>query len=129
MNHPVMNIVQQKRGEGGLKSWALGSESRVHSITLRTGRQASVLKVEHGLAWVTLPGTASQAPQDLWLFAGQSLPLAARQTLWVDGWPHAELSVQVAERATVRQLLGFVQRVVLRLRRRTVTSRIPCSAA
>ena len=129
MNHPVMNIVQQKRGEGGLKSWALGSESRVQSITLRTGRQASVLKVEHGLAWVTLPGTASQAPQDLWLFAGQSLPLAARQTLWVDGWPHAELSVQVAEQTTVRQWFAWVQGMTQRFRRRTATSHIPYAAA
>jgi Protein of unknown function (DUF2917) len=128
MNHPVMNIVQQKRGHGCLKSLALGAEAPAQSITLRTGRQASVLKVERGMAWVTLPGTASQAPQDLWLRAGQSLPLAAQQTLWVDGWPHAELSVQAAPHATVR-LWGLVQRLALRLRRRTATSQLPCSAA
>lgn len=129
MNHTPMNIVQQKRGGGCLKSWPLGGEANAQSITLRTGRKASVLKVERGMAWVTLPGTASQAPQDLWLLAGQSLPLAAQQTLWVDGWPHAELSVQEAERATARRLFGFVLRVVQRFRCRTATSQLPCSAA
>ena len=126
MNHPVMNIVQQKRSLGCV---SLGTESRAQSITLRTGRQASVLKVERGMAWVTLPGTSSQAPQDLWLQAGQTLPLAARQTLWVDGWPHAELSVQAPERASVRQLFGFVARLLARVRRRAGASSLPCSAA
>ncbi len=128
MKHPVMNIVQQKRGHGCLKSLALGNESAAQPITLRTGRHATVLKVERGMAWVTLPGTASQAPQDLWLQAGQSLPLAAQQTLWVDGWPHAELSVQAAPRAPAL-LWGLVRRLAVHLRRRTVTSQHPCSAA
>jgi hypothetical protein len=126
MNRPVMNIVQQAPQAEHL---CLGNEARAQSITLRTGRHASVLKVERGMAWVTLPATASQAPQDLWLQAGQSLPLAAQQTLWVDGWPHAELSVQALPRAPIRQLFGFVQRVAVRLKRRTVTSQTPCSAA
>jgi hypothetical protein len=126
MNHPVMNIVQQKRSPGCV---SLGTESRTQSITLRTGRQASVLKVERGMAWVTLPGTSSQAPQDLWLQAGQTLPLAAKQTLWVDGWPHAELSVQALERAPARQLFGLVVRLVARFRRRGAASSLPCSAA
>lgn len=127
MKHSVMNIVQQKRDHGCVKSVALGAEAPAQSITLRTGRQASVLTVERGMAWVTLPGSASQAPQDLWLHAGQSLPLAAQQTLWVDGWPRAELSLQAAPHAPLR-LWSLVQRLVVRLRRRTATSQLPCSA-
>jgi hypothetical protein len=126
MNQPVMNIVQQTPSAGCV---TLGTEARTQSITLRTGRQASVLKVERGMAWVTLPGTPSLAPQDLWLQAGQSLPLAAKQVLWVDGWPHAELSIQVLERAPARgRLLGILTRLTARLRRRVATSQLPCSA-
>lgn len=126
MNQSVMNIVQQKQRHG---CFALGAEHRAQSITLRTGHQASVLKVEQGMAWVTLPGSASQAPQDLWLQAGQSLPLAAKQTLWVDGWPHAELSVQAVEFAPTQRLRSVLKRLATRFKRRAAASQIPCSAA
>ncbi|MFM8900472.1 MAG: DUF2917 domain-containing protein [Burkholderiales bacterium] len=129
MNQAAMNIVQQKRRNGCFEPLTLGAESRAQSITLRTGRNASILKVERGMAWVTLPGTASQAPQDLWLQAGQSLPLAARQTLWVDGWPHAELSVHAAESPLLQRLTGRLFRWVSRLKRRAAASQMPCSAA
>jgi hypothetical protein len=126
MNQSVMNIVQQKRADGRLN---LGFESCTQSITLRTGHQASVLKVERGMAWVTLPGTPSQAPQDLWLQAGETLPLGARQTLWVDGWPHAELSVQTLEYTPVRRIRAVVVRLLARFRRSAASSALPCSAA
>ena len=130
MNQSVVNIVQQKRGDAGCrKPLTLGAESHAHSMTLRMGRHASVLKVEQGMAWVTLPGTASQAPQDLWLRAGESLPLAAKQMLWVDGWPQATLSVDVFELAPVRPLGGVLNRLASRLKRRVAASQIPCSAA
>jgi hypothetical protein len=120
MNRPVMNIVQQAPLAEHL---CLGNEARAQSITLRTGRHASVLKVERGMAWVTLPATASQAPQDLWLQAGQSLPLAAQQTLWVDGWPHAELSVEVVQQqAPASHLLRGLHRLTARFKRQAVTS-------
>jgi hypothetical protein len=126
MNQAVMNIVQQAQQPAGL---TLGAQARFQSITLRTGRKGCVLKVERGMAWVTLPGTSSQAPQDLWLQAGQTLPLAGKQTLWVDGWPHAELSLQALEQAPVRQLYSLVIRLVSRFKRRAAASSLPCSAA
>jgi hypothetical protein len=126
MNQPVMKIVQQTPNAGCV---TLGAEACTQSITLRTGRQASVLKVERGMAWVTLPGTPSLAPQDQWLQAGQTLPLAGRQVLWVDGWPHAELYIHGLERAPARErLLGILARLTARLRRRVATSQRPCSA-
>jgi hypothetical protein len=88
MNTSVMNLSQQQSASA--RRFSLLSQS----ITLRTGRRHSVLAVQKGCVWVTLPGTGSEDPQDLWLSAGQTLRLAPHQTLWVDGWPEADLLLQ-----------------------------------
>lgn len=97
MNTSVMNHSQQQLASA--KRLSLQSQS----ITLRTGRRPSVLVVQSGCVWVTLPGTGSRDPQDLWLGAGQRLQLAPNQTLWVDGWPAADLLLQPDRQAAAAQ--------------------------
>lgn len=100
MNTAVMNLSQQQLASA--KRFSLQSQS----ITLRTGRRPSMLTVQSGCVWVTLPGTGSRDPQDLWLSAGQTLQLAPNQTFWVDGWPAADLLLQPSRQAAAQGLLG-----------------------
>ena len=77
MNTSVMHLSQHQAAARATRRFSLHAQS----TTLRIGRRPSVLVVHQGCAWVTLPGQSGDEARDLWLQAGQSLPLAPNQRL------------------------------------------------
>lgn len=123
MNTSVMHLSQHQAVARAARRFSLGAQS----TTLRTGRRPGVLVVHQGCAWVTLPGQSGDEARDLWLQAGQSLPLAPNQTLWVDGWPQAELQLLPAPRAAGRP--SMAQRLLAWALRRRLARQQAAAAA
>ncbi len=124
MNTSVMHLSQHQAATQATRRFSL----KAQSTTLRTGRRPRVLVVHQGCAWVTLPGQSGEEARDLWLQAGQSLTLAPNQTLWVDGWPQAELQLLPVPRAARRP--GMAQRLLAwALRRRRARQQAAAAAS
>lgn len=131
MHTPVMNLPQQPaQAPASARRFSLHPQSQ--SVTVRTGRRPSLLVVQTGCVWVTLPGSRGEEGRDLWLHAGECLALAPNQTLWVDGWPQAELQLQPVPQAVpspgvLRGLLAWTRRHAPS--RSVVAAPLPCCGA
>ena len=69
---------------------------RLSSRCVRTLRAAPALRwlaVEEGRVWLTRSQQALEAGEDLWLSAGQRMPLPAGSEWVAEGWPDARVVV------------------------------------
>jgi hypothetical protein len=65
----------------------------------RRRRQLRWLAVEEGRVWLTRSQQALEPGEDIWLSAGQHLPLPAGSEWVAEGWPEASVVVLEAPQA------------------------------
>ncbi len=70
--------------------WALDAHQ---AQRLRAAPAARWLAVEEGRVWLTRSQRALEPGEDVWLSAGQRLPLPAGSEWVVEGWPAAKVVV------------------------------------
>jgi Protein of unknown function (DUF2917) len=92
MNTSLMNNLHQ---DAAPWSWPL--EHRA-AATLRAEPAPRWLHVNEGCVWVTAQDGGPHS-EDLWLGAGDSLALPAGSAWVVEAWPHARLSLLLAQPA------------------------------
>jgi hypothetical protein len=79
--------------------------------TLQIGSRQRELTVREGLLWVTVSAQkAGEQPRDVWLRPGQSLSLAAGQSVVVEGW--GEASFELVPPLAARQAGSLPRRVL-----------------
>ncbi len=70
--------------------WTLDSR---HAQRLRAAPAARWLAVEEGRVWLTRSQRELEPGEDVWLSAGQGLPLPAGSEWVVEAWPAAKVAV------------------------------------
>lgn len=86
-----------------------GRVGQGEAVTLRAA-SAGLLRVSAGRVWVTPTSTAAHASPDVFLQAGEQLPLSAGQEVVVEGWPSARFEFVAAPQAA--GALAPLQRLV-----------------
>jgi hypothetical protein len=86
-----MSDVQQVR-QARQAVWSL-SDGEALSLTIGPGERE--LSVTEGRLWLTLQGRADAPAEDVWLQPGDSLRLASRSRVVIEGWPKAQFQLLV----------------------------------
>ncbi|MCM5679326.1 DUF2917 domain-containing protein [Schlegelella sp. S2-27] len=86
-----------------------GRVGKGEAVTLRAA-SAGLLRVSAGRVWVTPTSTAAHASRDVFLQAGEQLPLAAGQEIVVEGWPSARFELVAVPHAA--GAIASLQRLV-----------------
>jgi len=76
--------------------WRLGARS---ARRLAAAPVARWLAVEEGRVWLTRSQTSQEPPEDVWLAAGERLPLPPGTDWVAEGWPEARVVVLEAPAA------------------------------
>jgi hypothetical protein len=84
-----MNIVHDKSRPSPWQ-WRLSSRA---AQRLRAAPALRWLAVEEGRVWLTRSQQALEPGEDIWLSAGQRLPLPAGSEWVAEGWPEARVVV------------------------------------
>jgi hypothetical protein len=96
-----MNSVAMSNPHQSNTPWSWRLEPR-QATTLAADDSPRWLHVEDGKVWVTAREAGPQAEQDIWLGAGESLPLPAGSEWVLQAWPSARLSLLQAAPAARR---------------------------
>ena len=86
MTAPLMSTLHHNRPW----DWTLSAHQ---AQTLPAAPAQRWLRVEEGCAWLTRRDSQGRREDDVWLMAGESLPLPAASEWVLEGWPQARLSL------------------------------------
>lgn len=98
MNSMLMSELHQSpaMARSAAQPWAWRL-ARHEVTTMKVATEPRWLRVKAGSVWITQVSavTPAQAPDDIWLAAGQSMCLPAHTVWLLEAWQAAELSVVV----------------------------------